>query len=521
MTPQSRSLPDGGALLIVGSTSGAGKSTVTAALGRSLSRTGRSVAPFKAQNMSNHAAVTSDGGEIGRAQAMQAAACGVAPDRRMNPILLKPTSDQRSHVVVMGEESERVDAWSYGETAARLKPVVLDAFTSLRRTYPWVVAEGAGGAAEINLLERDLVNLPLAAAAGVKAVLVVDIDRGGAFASAYGTIELVPAALRSTIGGIIFNRFRGDVSLLDDGVVELERRSGVPVLGVLPALEPAPRIGLEDSLDIETGPPTYPTTSHEQTSPKPVRVAGIRLPHLANPSDADPFVVEPDVEFRWVSTPGGLAETDLIILPGSRATVSDLTWLRSSGMSSAIEQASLTGSILLGLCAGYQMLGTSIIDEVESAAGHVPGLAMLNTVTEFDRPKIVRTSKGQSDYGPIAGYQIRFGRPRLGSSKRDRADVVPWLVVDGEPEGAAAAQGTVFGTSLHGLLDADEFRHGFLDYIAERRQRIYQPSSLGFGTALEDHHDRLADWLEASVDRAALLSLAADAVPVGAEPGWR
>jgi len=214
--------------MICGATSGAGKSTLSAALCRSWARQDLRVAPFKAQNMSNHAAVTADGGEVGRAQAMQAQAAGVPLDRRMNPILMKPTTKGRSHLIVMGDEASTTDAADFGAIVATLRPVVLEALTSLRGEFPWVVAEGAGSAAEINLLERDLVNLPLARAAGVPALLVVDIDRGGAFAAAHGTIDLLPPELRQTVVGIVFNQFRGDATLLDDGIAELEGRSGVP-----------------------------------------------------------------------------------------------------------------------------------------------------------------------------------------------------------------------------------------------------------------------------------------------------
>ena len=292
-----------GALLVVGATSGAGKSTVVAGLGRRFARDGSSVAPFKAQNMSNHSAVTDDGGEIGRAQAMQAAACGVRPERAMNPVLLKPGAAARSHVVVDGAPAGSTDARAWGSTADRLKPHVLDAFVSLRRRFDLVVAEGAGGAAEINLLARDLVNLPLAVAAGVPAILVVDIDRGGAFAAAHGTIDLVPDRLRAPIAGIVFNRFRGDASLLDDGIADLEARHGIPVLGVLPHLGDAPLFGVEDSLDIGGEP-----IGDETSSPNPLRIGVIRLPRLSNPSDIDPLVAEPDVAVSWITQPGQVAD---------------------------------------------------------------------------------------------------------------------------------------------------------------------------------------------------------------------
>ncbi len=505
-----------GALLVVGATSGAGKSTVTAALCRALARTGRTVAPFKAQNMSNHAAVTADGGEVGRAQAMQADAARVPLDRRMNPILLKPTSDQRSHVVVLGDERDTTGARDYGRWTDELRPVVLDALTSLRREHDWVVAEGAGGAAEINLLDRDLVNLPLARAAGVPALLVVDIERGGAFAAAHGTIDLLPPPLRSTIVGVVFNRFRGDPALLDPGLDELAERTGVPVLGVLPWLGPAPLLGVEDSLDLAGTFPVGAGLGADGTGPllsdRPVRVAVLHLPHLANPSDLDALAIEPDVVVRLVTGPGQLADADLIVVPGSRATVADLAWLRATGIDRALATAVADGAWAVGLCGGYQMLGRRIDDPVESGAGRVDGLGLLDATTRFERPKIVRRSTGRAGADPVAGYQIRFGRPV--------ADGAHWLELDGEPEGTRSADGRLLGTSLHGLFDADGFRARFLADVAVDRGRRFQPGPTGFADALEAQHDRLADWVTTAVDLDRLLTIGAGAAPPERAPGW-
>ncbi len=507
-----------GAILIVGATSGAGKSTVTAALCRILARRGgptsETVAPFKAQNMSNHAAVTADGGEIGRAQATQASACGIDFDRRMNPVLLKPTSNHRSHMVVMGDEIALADAHSYGPTSDDLKPVVLDALQSLRQEFDWVVAEGAGGAAEINLLDRDLVNLPLARAAGMKSLLVVDIDRGGAFAAAYGTIELVPPKLRATIGGVLFNRFRGDKSMLDSGIVDFERRTGVPVLGVLPALEPGPMLGVEDSLDIAIGPVAAPPNPADRPpSEKPVRVAVIRLPHLANPSDFDPLLIEPDVSLRWATRAEDLIDADLVIVPGSRATVRDLTWLRQTGLAEALTSGR-DDQTIIGICGGYQMCGRTIDDELESGEGMVGGLGLLDLTTSFAEPKIVRRSTGRLPDGPsVEGYQIRWGRP-VGAAD-------PWLMVDGEPEGATAMAGSrrIHGTSLHGVFDHDPFRHQVLAEIAARTGRKFRPGELTLSSALDRQHDLLAHWLErhSEVDR--VVGLARSAAQPSEWPG--
>jgi adenosylcobyric acid synthase len=491
-------------VVVVGSTSGAGKSTVTAGLCRSYARRGVSVAPFKAQNMSNHAAVTADGGEVGRAQAVQAAAAGVDVERRMNPILLKPSAGNRSHVVVMGDEVGTTDAVAYGPTAEQLKATVLSALNSLRGDHQVVIAEGAGGAAEINLLERDLVNLPLAAAAGLPALLVVDIERGGAFAAAHGSVDLLPPQLRSTVRGIVFNSFRGDPSLLDSGIAQLEERTGVPFLGVLPHLGDAPVLGAEDSLDFGR---------HARSAPRsaePIRVAVIHLPHLANPSDIDPLLHEPDVEVRWVVHPSELAAADLVIVPGSRSTVADLTWMRRIGFDSALAASSAS---ILGICAGLQILGDTIDDRIESDAGTVPALGLLPVHTTFAEPKIVRRSSGVDPSGlPVHGYQIRFGRPHTTGA--------PWLTVDGAAEGAVSSDGRIVGTSLHGILDDDEFRSGWLQRVGDHHGRTFRPSEIGFTARYEDQHDRLADWVEAALGIETIDELVGQATTPEASPGW-
>ncbi len=511
-----------GALLVVGATSGAGKSTTVAGMGRLLQRRGARVAPFKAQNMSNHAAVTADGGEIGRAQATQAAACGVDFERRMNPVLLKPTANRQSHMVVMGEEVSLTDATRYGPTSDDLKPVVLNALDDLRSDFDWVVAEGAGGAAEINLLERDLVNLPLAAAAGLRTVLVVDIDLGGAYASAFGTVELVPEHLRDTIGGVLFNRFRGDRSLLDSGNAEFERRTGVPVLGVLAALDHPPILGVEDSMDITIGPTPrdHSLIGLREPSRRPVRVAAIRLPHLANPSDLDPFSIEPDVSLRWATRPDDLLNVDLIVVPGSRATVEDLDWMAQTGLADRlVASARSEQTVIVGLCGGYQMLGRTIDDELESSRGRVDGLDLLDSHTVFASPKIVCRSHGTVAHtgglAEVDGYQIRWGRPSGATT--------PWLEVDGRAEGAVAHSGRslVLGTSLHGVFDNDLFRAELLSSIAERCGRLYEPSPVTLRAAMAAQHDRLADWLEEHSQVERLLELATQAATPGSGPGWR
>lgn len=488
-----------------GSASGVGKSTVVAGLCRLFSRDGATVAPFKAQNMSNHAAVTADGGEVGRAQAMQALAAGVDVETVMNPILLKPSSERTSHVVVLGREVDTTDAHGWGDRTTALRPVVADALASLRQRFDVVVAEGAGGAAEINLLERDLVNLPLAAATGMPVILVVDIDRGGAFAAAHGTIDLVPAPLRATIGGIVFNRFRGDPALLDPGLRDLESRTGVPVLGVLPHLGDAPLLGVEDSLDVG---PTTTTRSAD-----PIRIAAVRCPHLANPSDLDPLAMEPDVELRWIDRASDVTGADLVVLPGSRATVADLGWLTERGFA---ERLRSPGIDVVGICAGQQMLGASIVDEVESRSGAVDGLGITPLRTVFETPKVVRRRSGTAGGRRVAGYQIHLGRTVATGD--------PWVrfcdAHGDEDDGFASPDGRVHTTSLHGIFDDDGFRSAFLSALAVRRGRTFEPAARPFAEEVSRQHDRLADWVDGHLDTDRIRAVAATAAPAGGGPGW-
>lgn len=456
--------------------------------------------------MSNHAAVTADGGEVGRAQAMQALAAGVDVETAMNPILLKPSGDRTSHVVVRGREIDTTDAAGWGDRTDGLRSVVTEAFGSLRERFAVVVAEGAGGAAEINLLERDLVNLPLAAATGTPVLLVVDIDRGGAFAAAHGTIDLVPDRLRATIGGIVFNRFRGDPSLLDPGIEELEARTGVPVLGVLPHLGGGTLLGVEDSLD--TGRPAGATRSQD-----PIRVSVLRFPHLANPSDLDPFAIEPDVDLRWATQGSDLADADLVILPGSRATVADLAWLRDRGF---VDHLRSTDADVVGICAGHQMLGATIVDDHESRCGTVAALGMTPIRTVFGTDKVVRRRHGVADGRPVRGYQIHQGRAPSGDD--------PWVRFDDdagdEADGFLHPNGRIRSTSLHGIFDDDAFRTAFLADVAARHARSYDAAPHTHAGAIALQHDRLADWVDAHLDVTAVRALAATAAPAGTGPGW-
>ncbi|MCE5288988.1 MAG: cobyric acid synthase, partial [Nocardiaceae bacterium] len=353
----------GAALLVAGTTSDAGKSLITAGLCRAFVRRGLKVAPFKAQNMSNNSVVTLDGGEIGRAQAMQARACGLEPSVRFNPVLLKPGSDRTSQLVVRGKAVGQVSARNYAEHRAWLRELTAAELTSLREDFDVVVCEGAGSPAEINLRATDIANMGLARAADIPVVVVGDIDRGGVLAHMFGTLAVLEPADQALIAGFIVNKFRGDVSLLQPGLVQLEQLTGRRVFGVVPFADGL-WLDAEDSLGTVTDRPVgipQPPIGDEW-----LRVAAIRLPRISNSTDVEALACEPGVAVSWVTDPAQVAAADLVVVPGSKSTVSDLAWLRERGLADAL--TARTGPIL-AICGGYQMLGKQILDDVESGQG--------------------------------------------------------------------------------------------------------------------------------------------------------
>lgn len=487
-----------GALMVCGTGSDAGKSHVVTGLCRALRRRGVRVAPFKAQNMSLNAAVTADGGEIGRAQATQAQAAGVEPEVAMNPILLKPSTETASQVVVRGRPAGHVEAADYGARTPALLPVVREALADLRRRFDVVVLEGAGSPAEINLLDRDLVNLRLAAEVGAPALLVGDIERGGVFASLYGTWALLPPEQRACLRGFVVNKLRGDPALLGDGPSRLEALTGVPTLGVLPWV-PGVALDAEDSLALQ-GPPVRPHgedrhRAGDGPSARGLDVVAVRLPHLANATDLDPLALEPGVGVRWVDRAAALGRPDLVVLPGTKATLADLTWLRATGLADALAG---TAAPVVGICGGYQLLGRRLADPlgVEAAPGTVvDGLGWLPVDTTWGTEKVTRRRRGTDDAGrPVHGYEIHHGRVRPHRSAGERGPA--WLTLDGEPEGARGtgpAGQPVLGTALHGLFESDALRGAVLSLAAGRPW----PARTSFAAAREAQIDRLADLLEA------------------------
>ena len=484
---------------------------LVAGLCRWLSRQGVKVAPFKAQNMSLNSFVTLDGAEIGRAQAMQAAAAGIEPSADMNPVLLKPGSDRRSQVVVLGHPEAEADAVGYRAHAPRLRQVALDSLARLRDAYDVVICEGAGSPAEINLRETDVANMGLARAAGLPVIVTGDIDRGGVFAAMYGTLALLSPEDQALICGFVINKFRGAPELLDSGLAMLRRLTGRPVYGVLPWQEGL-WLDAEDSLSLSTRtfPPTPTPTPASTPASTPaqdystavdhglLRVAVVRLPRISNFTDVDALAAEPGVLVRFAISPADLADADLVVLPGSRATVSDLTWLRDRGLAAAVTDRARAGRPVLGICGGYQMLAGQVEDEVESRRGVVDGLGLLPVRVRFGAEKILGRPRGIALGAPVAGYEIHHGIAEV----TDPADSGTEPFLDG------CRRGPVWGTSWHGVLENDEFRRRFLAEVAALAGRDFTPApGTSFAAVREERLDVLADLVTAHLDTAALSRL--------------
>jgi adenosylcobyric acid synthase len=487
-------------LLVAGTTSDAGKSVLTAGICRWLHRRGVKVAPFKAQNMSNNSAVVvgpdGRGGELGRAQAMQAAAAGLPPDLRFNPVLLKPGSDRSSQVVLLGEAVGTVTAGDYRSWRRRLAETAFATFEELRDEYDAVICEGAGSPTEINLRDGDFTNMGLARHAGLPAIVVGDIDRGGVFAALFGTVALLGPADQALISGFVINKFRGDAGLLQPGLDMITATTGRPVLGTLPFHQDV-WLDAEDSLAYKNvlGRPANPHGTEW------LRVAVLRLPRISNATDAEAFACEPGVRVRLTAEPGEIADADLVVLPGSKATVSDLDWLRRTGLADAIMAHGRAGKPLLGICGGFQMLAETIFDEVESGRGEVAGLGLLPVGITFGPRKILARPEGVGLGAPVRGYEIHHGFV-------SRGEPSPLLRhADGRPEGAVA--GNVSGTHWHGAFESDEFRRRFLTGAARQagRHGFAAAPDTRFAALRERTLDVLGDLVEHHLDTAALWRL--------------
>ncbi|HVM28283.1 MAG TPA: cobyric acid synthase [Mycobacteriales bacterium] len=487
-----------GALLVAGTTSDAGKSVVTAGLCRWLARQGVKVAPFKAQNMSLNSTVTADGAEIGRAQAMQAAAAGIAPEAAMNPVLLKPGSDRTSQVVVLGKPWADVSATSYRQHKAELLEVSLACLADLRSRYDVVVCEGAGSPAEINLRATDIANMGLARAARLPVVVVGDINPGGVFAALFGTVALLSEQDQALVAGFVVNKFRGDVALLEPGLEMLRSLTGRPVLGVLPWTEGL-ELDVEDSLGLSA-----PVAPLPAVGPDVLRVSVVRLPRLSNWTDVDALRSEPGVLVRFATTPEELADADLVVLPGTRATVADLGWLRERRLDVELARRAAAGRPVLGICGGYQMLGRSILDDVESRAGAIDGLGLLPVRTVFGADKVLGRPAGSYGGHPVTtAYEIHHGRI---------------AVDDGEPmfsprEGCRV--GAVRGTVWHGALESDGVRRALLGEVAAETGRDWAPGTVSFEAVRQARLDALGDLVADHLDTDAVLRLLEHGAPGG------
>ncbi|WP_245819468.1 cobyric acid synthase [Rhodococcoides yunnanense] len=495
-----------GALLVAGTTSDAGKSVLVAGICRLLARRGLSVAPFKAQNMSNNSVVTLDGGEIGRAQALQARACGLEPSVRFNPVLLKPGSDRTSQLVVRGRAVAQVSASNYIEHRQALRVVVAAELDSLREQYDFVICEGAGSPAEINLRATDLANMGLATAASLPVIVVGDIDRGGVLAHLYGTVAVLDPEDQAHICGFVINKFRGDPSLLAPGLEQLEELTGRPTYGVIPFSDEL-WMDAEDSLgtvaDAPVGRPRPPEGSQW------LRVAAIRLPRISNTTDVEALACEPGVSVHWVTEPSRLTDVDMIVVPGSKSTVADLDWLRRTGLADAVVAHASAGRPVLGICGGYQMLGRSIVDGVESSTVRTDGLGLLDLDIEFDRDKVLDSVTGSSPFfeaDTVSGYEIHHGRVV------QSGDEALLIYSDGRVEGSA--RGSVLGTHWHGLLESDGFRRSLLQWAAARsgRDGFVVAADTSVTEMREQQLDLLADLVEQHVDVDALLEIMARGV---------
>jgi adenosylcobyric acid synthase len=486
-----------GSLLVAGTTSDAGKSVVTVALCRWLARQGLKVAPYKAQNMANNSMVTADGAEIGRAQWVQALAAGAEPEAAMNPVLLKPGSDRRSHVVVMGRPFGELDAGSFAVGRKALAEAAHAAYDDLAARHDVVVCEGAGSPAEINLREHDYVNMGLARHADMPTVVVGDIDRGGALAALFGTTALLSAEDQALVSGYVLNKFRGDAGLLAPGLAMLESVTGRPVYGVLPWL-PGVWLDSEDALAVDA------RAAVSQDEPV-LRVAVLRLPRISNFTDVDALGVEPNVDVRFVDSAGAVLGADLVVVPGTRATLADLEWLRARGLDAALHRRAREGLPVLGVCGGFQMLGEWVDDPaaVESPRPQrVEGLGLLPASTRFEPDKTLDRPHGQWHETPVHGYVIHHGRVQ---------------VHGGEPFLDGTRRGTVWGTLWHGALENDAFRRAWLAQVAAQAGRDdWAPrpdtSFTGLRTA---RLDLLADAVEEHLDTEALLRLVDRGAPDG------
>lgn len=481
--------------MIQGTASHVGKSVITAAFCRLFARAGYRVAPFKAQNMSNNSFVTREGGEMGRAQVFQAQAAGLEPHVDMNPILLKPAADTSAQVVVLGQPVGTMDVRDYHAYQKIAFEAVTGALARLRQQYDLVIIEGAGSPAEINLRHRDIVNMRVATLADAPVVLVGDIERGGVFASLVGTMILLKRSERKRVHGYIINKFRGDPTLLDSGLAFLERRTGIPALGVLPYVFGLP-VDEEDAVSISS----LPSRSGERGEEARVNIRIIHLPHISNATDFAPLAQLPDVSVDYTDAPSNLGMPDVVILPGTKSTVADFEWLQRQGLAASLREHAARGGWVIGICGGYQMLGCEVRDEanVESAWGTVAGLGLLPVVTDFESRKQLAQVEAvcllpELKGAKVRGYEIHQGRTTAESGMPPAFRITRLFdTPTAEPDGAGTSI-SLFGTYLHGLFDHSDFRRAYVNRVREYKGLSPLPPH-AYDTRPKDF-DQLADWL--------------------------
>lgn len=480
------------AIMFQGTGSDVGKTVLVAGLCRLAANRGIKVAPFKPQNMSNNAAISDDGGEIGRGQWLQALAARVPPSIHMNPILLKPQSETGSQIVVHGKVWGQAKAREYKAIKPKLLASVLESFDKLSDEYELVLVEGAGSPAEINLRDGDIANMGFATQAGVPVILIGDIDRGGVIASIVGTHQILPDADRDMIVGYLINKFRGDVSLFDDGLTAIETFTGWSSFGVIPWLKAAAKLPAEDSVILDR--------MSRGTSDK-FTIAIPRLPRMANFDDFDPLIAEPNIDVQFIHSGETIpSNAEIVILPGTKSTIADLEYLKAEGWDAQLNAHLKKGGTVFGVCGGFQMLGKRIFDpnHIESGVSEMDGFGLLDIETIMEPEKVTQSTKAHSKFfdRDINGYEIHIGRTTGADCER------PFSRIDNRGEGAINLDGSVFGTYLHGLFTEDGFRHAFLDHFGATR------SDLNYTEMVDTALDEIANELEQLVDFDALLKIA-------------
>jgi len=497
------------AIMFQGTASDVGKSVLVAGICRILVQDGYRCVPFKGQNMALNSGITRCGDEMGRAQIFQAEAAGVEPDVRMNPVLLKPTGDRHSQVIVMGKVLTNMDAVSYHEFKPQLQQKIFHAFSELAQQNDIVVLEGAGSPAEINLRDRDIVNMGMAELINAPVILIADIDRGGVFAAIYGTLMLLSEQERKRVRGVIINKFRGDVELLKPGIKQIEALTQVPVIGVVPYLD----VDLEEEDGVALQPEKLRRQLGIETDDDKLDIAVLKVPRISNFTDFNAIAAQPDVNLRYVSKVSQLGNPDLIILPGSKNTLADLCYLNEQGLSEAVINKAKQGCAVLGVCGGYQMLGNTLIDGVESGIDQMQGLGLLDTVTTFAQSKHTTQVKGKIIYRGdgvlrqthginLSGYEIHMGETQLGDNAHPFVEIQSRNHQDVSiADGAISPDGMVAGTYIHGLFDHGVFTRTFLNQL--RINKGLEPlaeDSFDYASYKSIQFDLLAKGLRESID---------------------